>query len=64
MLAYVFVGQNPYAAVVEEQGRYRIEHVPPGTYRLAVWNSQPKGPEKIVTVKEGATVEEDLSVKR
>jgi plastocyanin len=64
MLAYVFVGQNPYSAVVDAQGGYRIDHVPPGTYRLAVWNSHLTGPETTVTVSAGATTELNLVVKR
>jgi plastocyanin len=64
MLGYVFVGQNPYAAVVDAKGGYAIKNVPPGTYQLAVWNSKLKGPEKSVTVTAGKTVEENLTVKR
>ncbi len=64
MLGYIFVGQNPYAAVVDKKGKYVIKNVPPGNYQLAVWNSKLKGPEKPVTVAEGKTVEENLTVKR
>ena len=39
MLGYIFVGQNPYAAVVTHDGRYTIKDVPPGSYTIAVWNS-------------------------
>jgi plastocyanin len=64
MLAYVFVGQNPHAAVVGADGRYVIKDVPPGTYQLAVWNPKLKAPEKSVTVTAGKTAEENLSIKR
>ncbi len=64
MLGYIFVGQNPYAAVVDKKGKYVIKNVPPGSYQLAVWNSKLKGPEKAVTVTAGKTVEENLTVKR
>jgi len=64
MLGYVFVGQNPYAAVVDKKGKYVIKNVPPGSYQLAVWNSKLKGPEKAVTVPAGKTVEENFTVKR
>ena len=57
MLAYVFVGENPYQAAVDAQGGFRIDRVPPGTYRVAVWNSHFKAPEQAVAVVEGkATV--------
>ena len=64
MLAYVFVTQNPYAAVVDANGNYTIKNVPPGSYKLAVWNSHLKAPEKSVTVAAGKTTEESFSVKR
>jgi plastocyanin len=65
MLAYVFVGQNPYAAAVDAKGRYVIKDVPPGTWQLAVWNAAKlKAPEKGVTVAAGKTTEENLAIKR
>ncbi len=62
MLGYVFVGQNPYAAVVDRKGRYAIPDVPPGTYKLAVWNAHGKGPRKTITVADGKTLEETMIV--
>lgn len=65
MLAYVFVGQNPYSAVVDAKGEYAIKDVPPGTYQLAVWNADKlKAPEKSVTVAAGKTEQENISIKR
>jgi plastocyanin len=63
MLAYVFVGQNPYAAVVDKSGQYEIKDVPPGTYKLAVWNPKLKAADKSVTVAAGETTE-NFSIKR
>jgi plastocyanin len=64
MLGFIFVSQNPYAAAVDAKGTYTIKDVPPGTYKLAVWNSHLKAPEKTVTVAAGKTVTEDFAVKR
>ncbi len=65
MLGYIFVGQNPYSAVVDAKGEYVIKDVPPGTYQLAVWNADKlKAPEKSVTVAAGKTDQENISVKR
>ncbi len=64
MLGFVFVAPNPYAAAVDAKGRYVIKDVPPGTYKLAVWNSHLKAPDKTVTVAAGKTLEEDLTLKR
>jgi plastocyanin len=64
MLAYVFVGRNHYAAVVDKAGNFAIKDVPPGTYELAVWNSHAKTPSRSITVTAGGTVTEDFSLKR
>lgn len=65
MLGYVFVGQNPYSAVVDAKGQYEIKEVPPGTYQLAVWNADKlKAPDKSVTVAAGKVQQENISIKR
>ena len=64
MLGFIFVGQNPFAAVVDREGRFTIKNVPPGTYTMAVWNSHLKAPDKKVTVTGGKTVEESFSLHR
>jgi plastocyanin len=64
MLAFVFVAPSPHAAAVDAQGRFTIKDVPPGSYKLAVWNSHLKAPDKPVTVEAGKAVSADFSVKR
>ncbi len=65
MLAYVFVGQNPYATAVDSGGHYTIKGVPAGTYQLAVWNgSKLKTADRPVTVTAGKTTQLDLSIQR
>ncbi len=57
MLGYIFVGQNPYASAVDAGGAFTLKDVPPGQYRLAVWNPQLKAPEQQISVTaEKATV--------
>lgn len=63
MLAYVFVGQNPYDAGVGPKGHYTIKHVPAGTWKLAVWNPDLKASAKSVAVQAGQTATVDFSVK-
>lgn len=63
MLAYVFVGQNPYAAAVGKDGAYKIEGVPPGQYTVALWNSHLKAKSESVTVGSGKAAA-NFSVKR
>jgi plastocyanin len=64
MLGYVFVAPSRHAAVIDRKGRYSITGVPPGTWQLAVWNANLPGPEKAITVTEGKTVEEDITIRR
>jgi len=64
MLGFVFVGENPYAAVVGPDGTFAIPGVPAGTYTAAVWNSHLKAADKKVTVTEGKTAEVSFSLHR
>jgi plastocyanin len=63
MLAFVFVGQNPYSAVVDKTGNFTIKNVPPGTYQVAIWNSHLKAPQQSVTVAAGKS-EVSFALKR
>ncbi|MFI5166745.1 MAG: beta-sandwich domain-containing protein [Thermoanaerobaculales bacterium] len=64
MLAYIFVGENPYSAAVGKDGSFTIRDVPPGSYTIAVWNSHLKVADKKVTVSEGKGAEVSFSLKR
>lgn len=64
MLGFIFVGENPYSAPVDREGRFTLKDVPPGTYTIAVWNSHLKAAEKTVTVTAGATSEVNFTVQR
>lgn len=64
MLGFIFVGQNPYSAAVDKEGHFSIKDVPPGTYKIAVWNSRLKAPEQTVTVAAAQTVEVKFALQR
>ena len=64
MLAFIFVAPSPLAAAVDAKGNYTIKDVPPGSYKLAVWNSHLKTPDKPVTVSAGKATTADFSLKR
>lgn len=38
MSAYVVVAEHPYYALSAANGRYALENVPPGTYRIKMWH--------------------------
>jgi hypothetical protein len=64
MLAYVFVSQNPYYAVVDASGRYEIRNVPPGQYTLSIWNSHLNAADKQVSVERGGAVDAGFTLRR
>jgi plastocyanin len=64
MLAYVFVGQNRFAALVDDKGAFTIAGLPPGTYEIAIWNPKLKAASQKVTVADAATANLKFSLAR
>jgi plastocyanin len=52
MSAFILVFAHRFFSVTDDDGRYRIEGVPPGTYTLEVWNETVQGdpPRRQVTI--------------
>ena len=48
MFAWVVVHDSPYVAITDARGQYRIEGVPPGTWRVTMWHEgfRPRGVDK------------------
>jgi len=64
MLAYVFVGQNRFAAVVDDKGAFTIDGLPAGTYELDVWNPKLKAPAQQVKVDDKSPATVKFSIAR
>jgi len=65
MSAFILVFAHRYFAVTDEDGRYRLENVPPGTYTLTVWNETVRGdlPARTVTIGDnGGEVDADFRI--
>lgn len=54
MRAYILVLQNPFFAVTDKNGNFRIDNVPPGNYQLKVWHERAVAPAQSVQVSSGA----------
>lgn len=65
MKGYVLVLQNPFFALTDAAGNYRIDSVPQGTYQLKVWHERGSAPAQSIQVTAGgfATANFDLVVK-
>lgn len=64
MSAYILVFSHPYFAVTDEQGRYRIDNLPSGTYNVVAWNEAMESESRRVTVHENGDVDLNFSLRR
>lgn len=56
MMAWLYVHDSPYVATTDERGAYRIDGIPPGSYRITVWH---EGFRQKGTDKDGRPLYED-----
>jgi plastocyanin len=59
MNAFILV----FFAITDNEGRYRIDNVPPGTYGVVAWNEGTSSEPKSVTVPDGGVAELDFTVR-
>jgi plastocyanin len=67
MTAFILVFAHRYFAVTDEEGKYRLDGVPPGTYTLVVWNETVHGdwPKRTITIGDGGgDVDADFTITR
>jgi hypothetical protein len=61
---FIAVFESPYYAVTGAAGSFRLDSVPPGTYRLVAWHERAQTQvERQVTVSAGGTSNVDLMVR-
>ena len=63
MESFILVLQNPYFALADKEGNYKIENVPAGTYKLKTWNDKLKPQDKEVTIPAQGSVTVDFEFK-
>jgi plastocyanin len=58
MSAFILVFAHRYFSLASEDGTYRLENVPPGTYNVVAWNeSSPLETRRVVVPESGGDVE-------
>jgi plastocyanin len=53
MSAYILVFAHRYFVVTDDEGRYRLDNVPPGTYTVVAWNEAAATDMRRVVVPDG-----------
>jgi plastocyanin len=60
MSAVVLVFDHPYFTEANAEGRFRIDNIPPGTYKLVAWHERLKPQRQALSLQAGAEVRIDL----
>ena len=66
MSAWIAYIPHPYFAVTNEKGEFKLENVPPGTYKLGYWHETCGNNNKspvAVTVEAGGEIKQDFTLK-
>jgi plastocyanin len=62
MHCIVLVMSNPYFAATDSKGRYRIENIPPGKYKLKAWHERLPADVQEITVPTNGEVKIDFTL--
>jgi hypothetical protein len=63
MESWAMAVNNPYYAVTDEQGGFKIDNVPPGTYQMVVWHPQSgPGVTRTITVAPNGNTREQVAL--
>jgi len=63
MNAFILVFNHPFFAVTDDDGRYHIDNVPPGTYNVIAWNEGLSSDPKPAMVTDGGSAELDFALR-
>jgi plastocyanin len=64
MSAFILVFSHRYFAVTDDDGRYRIDNVPAGSYNVVAWNESTPADTRRVTVPDGGDVDLSFSLSK
>ena len=63
MEAHVYLARSPYYAVTAADGKFRIENVPPGSYKVTARHPKLRTQRFKITIESGQTVEKEVTFK-
>jgi plastocyanin len=63
MSAFILVFGHPFYATTDDDGRYRIDNVPPGTYNVIAWNEGSASDPAPIAVPSGGVAELDITLR-
>ncbi len=64
MESWAFAVTSPYYAITDEEGRFNLDQIPPGTYLLRAWHPYVSAPvERFVTIEPNETLDVTLDVR-
>ena len=63
MNAFILVFSHPFFSLTDNEGRYRIDNVPPGTYNVIAWNEGVSSEALPVVVPDGGVAELDFTLR-
>jgi plastocyanin len=63
MVAYVVVVASPYRAVTDDDGRFKLDGVAPGTYHLRTWHRRLRTQDHLISVAANGAVRVNLTLK-
>jgi hypothetical protein len=62
MSGFILVLDNPYFTVPDATGRYSLEGIPPGEYRLIAWHERIRPIATAVRIESGGVTRLDLHI--
>jgi plastocyanin len=63
MNAFILVFSHPFYSVTDNDGRYRIDNIPPGSYNVIAWNEGVSSEARPVIVPDGGVGELDFTLR-
>lgn len=64
MSAYIYVLQNPYFSLTGPDGKFTIDGVPPGIYKIQTWHEKLKEKKQEIEVSDGKTITVNFQLTR